>query len=120
MTKRQREEVDLEHSSSDTENLCDSRDLKLCLLEVKKNYRFEIDKDDFSRKYKVAICLICDKNGKKRKVSMKDSCTSGIKRHLYNKHKEEYVRIYGRNMDNNNNRQVLPLGSQQIDSFFVS
>lgn len=83
---------------------------------VEKHYQIEKIKIK-NKEILHGICLPCKEGGCSTKISMKYSSTSGLLRHLYNRHRPLYIEIYG--LDGNNNTQDLKL-TQAIKTFMVS
>jgi hypothetical protein len=80
-------------SSSETENTEQSVPSSSTSSVLKKYFSYSIDKD----KIKFGKCLICESEKKVKKfIKMKDSNTSGLKKHLLSCHQKIYTDAYNK------------------------
>lgn len=88
-------------SSSETESMEQSAPSSSNIL--KKYFSYSIDKD----KMKFGKCLICESEKKVKKfIKMKDSNTSGLKKHLLSCHPKVYNDAY--------KKEITPLANKQL------
>lgn len=109
--KRIKPSTSAEHgdiSESDSEN-SEVSAVKQCTY--KDYFKYETKNND-----KIGVCLLCQKKNIIKEIKMKNSNTTGLKKHLKNSHKKAYEDLFGIS-EAMKDKFIYPEKQQTIDVF---
>lgn len=111
LVKRVKQSTSAKHadiSESDSENAEEITVTKQC------NYKSYFFRYETKNNDKVGTCLLCQKENMIKEIKMKNSNTTGLKKHLEKNHKKVYENLFGSKTVKD---KILPEKQKTIDVF---